>query len=94
MQILKTQRYLNELEEILDFIAQDSLTKALNFFDELNEKILLLPQSPYKHRQSLKSDNKNVRDLVFKGYVIPYRVNFSKNQIEILGIFSSNLWDI
>ena len=48
MQILKTQRYLDELEEILDFIAQDSLNRALRFFDELNEKILLLPQSPYK----------------------------------------------
>ncbi len=31
---------------------------------------------------------------MFKGYVIPYRINFEKNQIEIVGIFSSNLWDI
>ncbi len=94
MQIVKTERFEIELEEILDYIAQDSLENALNFLDELNNKILSLPEYPYKCRQSLKSENKNVRDLIFKGYVIPYRINFEKNQIEIVGIFSSNLWDI
>ena len=36
MQTLKTLRYLEELEIILDFIAEDSLNKSLEFADEMS----------------------------------------------------------
>jgi len=55
---------------------------------------MVLDTMPYKHRASFKSTDTNVRDLVFKGYVIPYRVNKSKNRIEILGIFNQNQWEL
>lgn len=48
---------------------------------------------PYKNRKSLSFDNKNIRDLIFKGYIIPYLIDKSKNEIVILGIYKSNLWD-
>jgi len=94
MQIVKSTRYLEELETMLGFIAEDSLSRALQFADTLNAQVMELDTMPYKHRASLKSVNKNVRDLVFKGYVIPYRVNKSKNRIEILGIFNQNQWEL
>jgi len=92
MQILKTTRFLEELEEILDFIAQDSLTQALRFFEKLDEVIFSLPDMPLKCRQSTKSNDANVRDLIFHGYVIPYRINRLKDRLEIIGIFSENEW--
>lgn len=94
MQTLKTLRYLEELEIILDFIAEDSLNKALEFADEINKQVLKLDMMPFRCRQSLKSDDNNVRDLIFYGYVIPYRVNIEKGRIEILGIFSENEWEL
>ena len=94
MQIVKTHRYLIELEEILCFIAEDSLNRALEFADKLNNKILDLSNMPYKNRSSIKSDDHNVRDLIFSGYVIPYRINLNKNRIEILGIFNFNEWEL
>ena len=94
MQIVKTSRYLFELEVILDFIAQDSLNRALEFAHKLNEQVLDLNNMPYKYRASLKSDDHNIRDLVFHGYVVPYRINIDKKQIEILGIFSENSWKL
>ncbi|EAH7533979.1 TPA: type II toxin-antitoxin system RelE/ParE family toxin, partial [Campylobacter jejuni] len=48
---------------------------------------------PYKNRKSLSFDNENIRDLIFKGYIIPYLIDKSKNEIVILGIYKSNLWD-
>ncbi|EIQ8939771.1 type II toxin-antitoxin system RelE/ParE family toxin, partial [Campylobacter jejuni] len=48
---------------------------------------------PYKNRKPLSFDNENIRDLIFKGYIIPYLIDKSKNEIVILGIYKSNLWD-
>ncbi|EKB9565595.1 type II toxin-antitoxin system RelE/ParE family toxin, partial [Campylobacter jejuni] len=48
---------------------------------------------PYKNRKSLSFDNENIRDLIFKAYVIPYLIDKSKNEIVILGIYKNNLWD-
>lgn len=92
MQILKTARFLDELAVIVDFIAKDSLSQAFIFLDKLDERVFSLKDAPYSCRQSTKSNDTNVRDLVFMGYVIPYRVNKEKMQIEIIGIFSANEW--
>ncbi len=93
MQIKKTERFLSELESILDFIARDSFHQALNFKNGLDESVYLIPAMPYKYRQSSKAKDSNIRDMIFNGYVIPYRINTTKNQIELLGIFSSNIWN-
>jgi len=94
MQIVKTSRYLLELEVVLDFIAEDSLNRALEFAHKLNVQVLDLDNMPYKCRASLKSDDHNIRDLVFHGYVVPYRINIDKSQIEVLGVFSANEWEL
>lgn len=60
---------------------------------ELNS-ILDLPHFPYKCRQSQKSTDINIRELVFEGYIIPYRVDALKEKIVILGIFSENEWKL
>lgn len=92
MQVHKTDRFFAELEVIVDFIAQDSFKRAEKFVVDLGTKINNLPHFPYKCRQSQKSNHDDMRDLIFHGYVIPYRINTAKNQIEILGIFSENKW--
>ena len=94
MQVLKTSRFLYELEVILSFIARDSLPQALIFFDKLDNVVFSLPDEPYRCRQSTKSNDISIRDLVFHGYVIPYRINKKKNRIEIIGIFSENGWEM
>ena len=94
MQILKTDRFFEEVEVIVDFIASDSLERALVFLDDLDKAIFSLSDFAYRCRKSTKSNDENIRDLVFKGYVIPYHINKSKNSIEILGIFSQNEWSL
>ena len=90
MQIVKSGRFNNELETILDFIAQDSLNEALRFQDELMEAVKLIKDFPYMYRKSKKAKNKHIRDMIYKKYVIPYKVK--ENEILILGIFNKNIW--
>lgn len=94
MQVHKTDRFFAELEVIIDFIARDSWTRAEMFNNALSETVMKLPHFPYKCRQSKYSDDENLRELVFSGYVIPYRINTAKDRIEILGIFSENEWTV
>ena len=94
MQVFKTDLFFAELEVIVDFIARDSWRRAETFTRQLNDKIMNLPHFPYKCRQSPKSDDDTIRELIFNGYVIPYRVNNEKGMIVILGIFSENEWKI
>lgn len=87
MQITRDKKYLNALDVILDFIAQDSLKKSINFLNSLDKKISNLPNIPYKFRKSYYCNDNNIRDLIFKGYTIPYLINQELNQIVILDIF-------
>ncbi|MCK9371770.1 MAG: type II toxin-antitoxin system RelE/ParE family toxin [Sulfuricurvum sp.] len=94
MQVDKTDRFFAELEMIIDFIAQNSFKRAEQFSSDLNNQMMNLPHFPYKCRQSSRSKDNDLRELVANGYVIPYRINTAKDRIEILGIFSENEWNL
>lgn len=88
--IILTERFKSELKNIIDFISDDSILRAVNFRDELLDKIYLLPNYPRIYRKSIKFNDENIRDFIFKGYVIPYLIDDDK--IVILGIYKRNLW--
>lgn len=94
MHIEYSPRFNDELFEIYLFIASDSIPQADLFISKLKTTIEKIPLMPYRHRQSLKSDNKEVRDLVFEGYVIVYRIAKIDKRIDIIGIFSENEWEL
>lgn len=86
MQIIRDGNYLQKLQSIMEFIAQDSVNQAIKFQVELDELVDDIPNMPFKYRKSIYFNDENIRDLIFKGYVIPYKVNIAKNQIIIIGI--------
>jgi len=86
MQITRGTKYLQKLQNIMEFIAQDSITRALKFQFNLDDKINNLPNMPFKFRKSIYFDDENIRDLVFKGYAIPYKIDKTKDMITIIGI--------
>ena len=69
------------------FISKDSKTKAKKFNSELHEKIKNIPVSPYKYRKSHYYEDTQVRDMIFKGYTIPYLIDKENNVIVVLEIF-------
>jgi plasmid stabilization system protein ParE len=86
MLIVRSSNFLEELDIVLDFIACDSLHNALQFNKNLKTKINNLLDFPYKFRQSIYFDDKNIRDLIYKGYTIPYFIDKKNDTLVILGI--------
>ncbi len=87
MDIIRKREYLDELKHILSFIAKDSIERAKYFRQQLDSRIDDLVNFPYKYRQSLHHDSIEVRDLIFKGYTIVYRINTPEEKIEVIEIF-------
>ena len=87
MKIIRRKEYTTALKSILSFIAKDSVSRALNFKNQLDNKINDLVNFPYEFRQSLYYDDKDIRDLIFKGYTVPYLIDNKDQKIIILDIF-------
>lgn len=87
MQIIKDEIFTQNLKNILKFIAKDSKNRAFDFNNQLFYHINKLPYMPLKCRKSYYYHNENVRDLVFKGYTIPYLIDNEFEKIVILDIF-------
>ncbi len=94
MRVIKSPRFDTELETIVDFISEDSPRRALRFYDELLNKLEAIPSNPYRYRKRPKIDDKNIRELIFKGYTVPFYIDTANNVIVVLGIFSGNEWEL
>ncbi len=86
MQIIRDTKYLVKIQSIVEYITKDSIARAFDFLDDLDEQINDLTNMPLRCRRSIYFDDDNIRDLIFKGYVIVYKVDKTKKQIIIIGI--------
>jgi hypothetical protein len=76
--------------KVIDKIAEDKPIASINFAEDLEKMIFNLPNFPFKNRQSIYFEDKNIRDMIFKGYTIVYKINLQQNNIYILDIFNKN----
>jgi len=67
-----------------NYIANDSPAAALKFKKDLLNKIKTIPSNPLIFRKSIYFDNDSIRDLIFKGYTIVFKI--TNNQIEVFGL--------
>ena len=91
MVIRRTARFNRELKAVFDFIAKDNPNRAREFRNELIAKIEHTAQTPFICRKSINFNDDEVRDLIFKSYVIPYLVD--DEVIYVLGIYKTNEWE-
>jgi len=90
MTIIHKPTFLKQLKEILEYIAQDKPSASMKFKNDLKERINLLPNNTIMYRESIYFNDKNIRDMIYKGYTIIYRIRPIKQEIEILRIFNKN----
>lgn len=83
MKIFFKDTFVFRLEKQLDYIAHNSPANARRFKNDLMKMIIDIPSNPLKNRKSIWFDDQNIRDLIFKGYTIVYRIN--NNTIEVFG---------
>lgn len=88
--ILFSNRFADELEKILAFIAQDKPMVAREFKNALLNKINAIPQMPFSYRKSTANEDDNMRELIFKGFVVVFVVD--TDSINVLGIYKTNIW--
>ena len=91
MVIKYTPKFERELKIRFDFIAKDSRHRAREFRNELIAKIERTAQTPFICRKSINFNDESIRDLIFKGYVIPYLID--DEVIYVLGIYKANEWE-
>ena len=90
-----TDRFQQELHDILGFIATSNPNNALKFRNELYAQIATLEFMPLRcrrHFANADSTNENIRELIFKGYAVVFLVDENALNIEILGIYKANEW--
>jgi len=90
MTIIHKPAFSKQLKQILEYIALDKPSASMKFKNELKESINLIPDNPTMYVQSQYFKDKNIRDMVHKGYTIMYRIRTIKKEIEILRIFNKN----
>jgi len=76
---------VQDLIDIKNYIAKDSLNRANSFISELNGKIKSLQEMPQRCRKSFYTQEANTHDLIHKGYTIVYKI--IQNNVHILTIF-------
>ena len=91
MKIIRTNLFISQLQRSLIFIAKDKMSASKDFRSKLNNSIKEIIDFPYKYRKSIYFEDENIRDMVFNGYTIIYKIDEPKQQIKILEIFKKNL---
>ncbi len=77
-----------KLQSQLDFIAKGKPSTARKFKIDLLKALKSLSKMPFQYRKSIFFESEEIRDLVFKGYVIIYQVDKVKDQILVFGIIN------
>ena len=83
LRILKS--FGDRLNDQVDFIAQDKPGAARKFKSDLLGMIKEIPKMPYANRKSIFFDREDIRDLIFKGYIVVYKVDDENGIITVIG---------
>lgn len=83
MKIVYKESFIDHLENQLAYIAEDSPSRARKFKKDLMSRISQIKQNPLQFRKSIYFDDNDIRDLIFKGYTIVFRIN--GDVVEVFG---------
>ena len=83
MKIRFSDSFNYKLENQIRYIAKDKPLAARNFKRDLLSRIRETKKMPFSYRKSIFSDNDDVRDLIFKGYCITFKI--TKDNILVFG---------
>jgi plasmid stabilization system protein ParE len=83
MKIVFKDTFVTRLESQIEYISLDSPVRARKFKTELFHRIKGIKDNPYRFRKSIYFNDESIRDLIFKGYTIVFRI--TSLQIEVFG---------
>jgi len=83
MKIVFKDSFIFRLENQLEYISLDSTKQARKFKSDLFTRIKKIPSNSYQYRKSIYFEEESIRDLIFKGYTIVFRI--TPDHIEVFG---------
>lgn len=89
MSVTWSQEAGENLVDIEEFIARDSVERAVQFVDALIERTeAMLSDNPRSGRTVPEIGTPDIRELIYRGYRIVYRLN--GDRIDILTVFEGH----
>lgn len=83
LRILKS--FADKLNDQVAYITKDKPGAARKFKSDIIKRIREIPDMPYANRKSIFFDRDDIRDLIFKGYIVVYKVDAEEGIITIFG---------
>lgn len=77
--------FSNSLDQTVKFIERDSSLAKEKFKEGLSNEISRIRSFPRMFRKSIYFDDLSVRDLIYKGYVVIYKI-LNKNECLVFQI--------
>ncbi len=75
MKIVFEDSFLLKLQRQADYISNDKPQAAKKFKIAVIKECESLISNPYRCRKSIHFNDENIRDLIFKGYTIIYKIS-------------------
>lgn len=85
MKVKITKVFRDRLDKQLEYIARDKPGAARNFKTEIIKRIKEIPEMPFSYRKSIFFNRTDIRELIYKGYIVVFKVNQSNDTIEVFG---------
>ena len=85
MRIRLQDDFLFKLNTQVDYIASDKPFAARKFKKDLLNNIKKDLKQPFHFKKSRYFENENIRDYVFKGYVVVYEVDIENRIVSVFG---------
>ncbi|QOP44601.1 hypothetical protein FJR45_11875 [Sulfurimonas sediminis] len=86
MQILCTDLFEKQLQDILQELAKEDFNATKNFKIYLDTVIINIPTKAQKYKQSVYFNDENIKDLEHQGFVIPFFIDKASETYLVLGI--------
>lgn len=91
MKIVSQKSFVSELSEIVDFIAKDSTARARQFKADILAGIKKIAFMPFGYPKNRYFDDESIRNLIFKGYVVAFKIDELNEQIIVFAIYKHNI---
>lgn len=85
MRIRLSESFNAKLKDQVRYISKDKPGASRKFKTDLMSRIGEIPLMPFKNRKSIFFNDEEIRDLIFKGYIITYLINKDENFIDVFG---------
>lgn len=86
MKISFSEKFTNLLSELIEYISKDKPKAARKFKVDLLRSISKDLKKPFDYRKSIYFEDESIRDYIFKGYTVVYKVKMETNEIIVFGL--------